>query len=361
MLYNNGGLMKIQKDELHTILNKLKPVSLKDDLLVENFLGQLIFSEDGISIFNDQTYIFYPIETDLSCIVSYTKLLNFITKTSGKFVKIVSTDDKVKVICGKASLTLNSLLLNEIDSKTISEIKNSLIEGDFEEIPDGFLDGVEVCSLSTSKDPADGTLACVCVSGDKIMGTDRTRVGLYTMQDSMSTPRTILINSDLVSTLIKFNPIGIKLTDSWAIYNDDNECLLAMRIIRGKFPFNKFVKLFSNFESSEKIKLPDEVKRVLDLITSMVNETTYIDRYMYIQMEKDALTLSSTSESAVIKEKIKIAYKGTPFLISINPSALQEALKVIESPILEKDADNKKIMMQTDNFKHIIALKVVTE
>lgn len=53
--------MRIKVDDLHTILDKLKPVSLKDDMLVENFLGQLIFSEDGISIFNDHTYAFYPI------------------------------------------------------------------------------------------------------------------------------------------------------------------------------------------------------------------------------------------------------------------------------------------------------------
>ena len=73
--------MRIEKEQLHNILIKLKPVSLRDDLLVENFLGQLIFSKEGITVFNDQTYIFYPIETDLNCIISYTRLVNFITKT----------------------------------------------------------------------------------------------------------------------------------------------------------------------------------------------------------------------------------------------------------------------------------------
>lgn len=359
MVYDGKDNMKIQKDDLRTILDKLKPVSLKDDLLVENFLGQLIFLEDGISIFNDQTYIYYPIETDLNCIVSYTKLLKFITKTSGKFVKIVLKDDKTLITCGKARLTLNPLLLNDIDLETINEIKTSLEKGTTEQLPEGFIKGIEICALSVSKDPAQGTLACICVSGNKIVSSDKTRVSLCTMEESLSMSDTILISADLSATLLKFNPFGIKLTEAWAIFDDENDCLLAMRRIRGKYAFNKFVGMFPKFKASEKIKLPEEIKRILDLINSMVIETAFVDRFVHIQMEKDSLTLSSTTESAVIKEKVKIAYKGTPFLISINPSSLQEALSLIESPVLEKDQEERLAMIQTKNFKHMMALKVM--
>lgn len=356
--------MKIKKEELHSILIKLKPVSLKDDLLVENFLGQLIFSEDGISIFNDQTYIFYPIETDLNCIVSYTKLFNFITKTTGKFIKITSTTEdkieKVIVSCGKAKLSLNSLLLNEIDLKTIDEIRKTFISKVSNKIPEGFSEGIAACSHSTSNDPAAGTTNCVCIRGNEIIGVDGTRAGLFTMDSPLlQTDDSILISSDIVSTIANFKAIKFKVAEAWLIFKDEEECLLAVRRIRGNYAFDKYTALFDKFKAKTKIELPDEINRIIDLITSMTNETTYIDRYVTIKMKDNVLMLSSSSESAAIEEKMNVEYSGTPFVFSINPSALQQALNIVGSQVLEKDKDDRLVLMQSENFKQLIALKIM--
>lgn len=352
--------MKIKKEELLSILNKLKPVSLKDDLLIENFLGQLIFSEEGISIFNDQTYIFYTIETDLNCIVSYTKLLNFITKTTGKFIKIIQTTkdktEKVSLSCGKAKLSLNSLLLNEIDLETISEIKKTFVGKITNKIPEGFNEGITACSYSTSNDPAAGTLNCICIEGDTILGADRTRAGMFTMNSTLNN-KSILISSKLISTLSKFKAIKFKVTEAWLIFKDEEDCLLAMRRIRGKYPFEEYSGAFSKFETKTKIEFPEEIKRIIDLITTMVSETTYDARFVHIKVEDNVLMLSSSSESAVIEEKMNIKYSDAPFVFSINPSALQQALNIVDSQVLEKD--DRIVLMQSDNFKQLIALRVM--
>jgi len=357
--------MKIKKDELKQILNKLKPVSLKDDLLVENFLGQLIFSEDGISIFNDQTYIFYPIDTNLDCIISYTKLLNFITKTSGKFIKITQTTekekkDKIVISCGKAKLSLNPLLLNDMDKKTIGEIRKKFEDGEFDAIPEGFSEGIAACSHSTSTDPADGTKTCICINGDVIIGADNSRVAQYTMESEFpDIEGSVLISSDLSSMVSKFKAIEFKVADAWLIFKDEGDCLLSLRRIRGKYSLNKYKGLFDSFDVGVKIDLPEEINRIVDLINTMVSETNYTDRYLIIKLEDNILLLSSSSESAKIEEKIKVEYKGQSFNFSINPNSLQQALQVVGSNVIEKNKEGRMVRLQTENFKQLIALKMM--
>ena len=350
--------MRIEKEQLHNILIKLKPVSLRDDLLVENFLGQLIFSKEGITVFNDQTYIFYPIETDLNCIISYTRLVNFITKTKGKYIKIIHTEDKAKISCGKAKLSLNSLMLNEIDAQVIDEIKKISDGKITAKIPEGFCEGIESCSYSASNDPADGTLACVCIKGENIVATDKYRMGVYKMDSSIfKSNESVLINASLSSMLANFKPEKFKISDSWSIFKNSEDIIFAMRRIRGEYPIEKYIKVFSNFKSNKRIKLPDEIIRIIDLITSMTNETTYVDRYVNIDIKEDELMLSSSSESAAIEERIKIDYTGSPFSFTINPTALQQALSVVGTSMLKRGKDNRTVLMQSGNFKHIIALK----
>jgi len=350
--------MRIEKEQLHDILIKLKPVSLKDDLLVENFLGQLIFSKEGITIFNDQTYIFYPIETDLNCIISYTRLINFITKTKGKYIKIIHSEDKAKISCGKAKLSLNSLFLDEIDAQIIDEIKKISDGKITAKIPKGFCEGIESCSYSASNDPAAGTLTCICIREEFIVGFDSTRVGVYEMETPISkTDKTILINASLTSILANFEPVKFKLSDSWSVFKNSEDIIFAMRSIRGSYPIDKVLPLFDKFKANKRIKLPDEINRIIDLIISMTNETTYIDRYVDINIEEDSLILSSSSESAAIEEKIKIDYTGSPFSFTINPIALQQALNIVGTSMLKRGKDNSMVLMQSGNFKHIIALK----
>ncbi len=175
----------------------------------------------------------------------------------------------------------------------------------------------------------------------------------------LDTYKSILIISDLVSTISKFKATKFKVVDSWIIFKDEKNCLLAMRRVRGKFAFEKYVSLFDKFKTKTKIELPDEINRILDLITIMVNETTYIDRFVHISMEDNILKLSSSSESADIEEKINVEYSGSPFVFSINPSALQQALNVSGSQVLEKNKEDRLVLIQSDNFKQIIALKTM--
>jgi len=348
--------MRIEKEQLHDILIKLKPVSLKDDLLVENFLGQLIFSKEGITVFNDQTYIFYPIETDLNCIISYTRLVNFITKTKGKYIKIIHSNESAKISCGKAKLSLNSLVLNEIDAQIIDEIKKISDGKITAKIPEGFCEGIESCAFSASNDPAHGTLTCFCIKEEHIVGFDTTRVGVYEMDSSM-TKKSILISATLTSMLANFKPKKFKISDSWSVFKNSEDIIFAMRSIRGEYPIEKHIDLFTKFKSNKRIKLPDEINRIIDLITSMTNETTYVDRYVDINIEENSLMLSSSSESAAIEEKIKIDYTGSPFSFSINPTALQQALNIVGVPMLKKGKDNRMVLMKSGSFKHLIALR----
>jgi len=348
--------MRIEKEILHDILIKLKPVSLKDDLLVENFLGQLIFSKEGITVFNDQTYIFFPIETDLNCIISYTKLLNFITKTKGKFIKIIYSEGTAKISCGKAKLSLTSMILNEIDAKIIDEIKKIADGKITNKIPKGFNEGISSCSSSASNDPADGTLTCICIEEEHIISFDKTRASIYMMESPM-TDKAILISATLISMLANFKPEKFKMSDSWFIFKNSKDTIFAMRRVRGEYPSEKITKLFSDFKSNKKINFPEEINRIIDLITSITNETTYVDRFVDINIKENELMLSSSSESAVIEENIKIDYTGSPFSFTINPTALQQALNVVGTSTLKRGKDNTMVLMQSENFKHIIALK----
>jgi len=306
--------MKIKKSELRNILNKLKPVSLRDDVLIENFLGQLIFSEQEIAIFNDQTYMSFPIKTDLNCVVSFTKLLNFITKTTGKFVKIVEDEEKVKIICGKAKLSLNSLMLNEIDLATIEEIKESLGDDSLHELPEGFREGINACAFSASKDPSDGALACICINGSVMMSSDKTRASVWQLEHPLlKTKENILLNADLAPTLTKLEATHFRVSKAWVIFMDEDSCMLAMRRISGKYQFKTIMDLIENFQTEQTIELPKEFNRILDLVITMTSETTYLDRFVHIKLEDNELILSSSSESANIEEKIKIEYSDTLF------------------------------------------------
>ena len=333
--------MKVKTNELNSILASLIPgVSFRG---IEEQLSHFMFTGNNIVAYNDWFCIKYPFVTDFSCSVK-----------ADKFQKVISgiTEDELDLSLEKNRIKISSksikAKLSVLVEGSIMDFIEKITPGDlWENLPEGFLEGIQLCLFSASRDMTKKELCAIHVDGSRIYSTDNYRLSLYKMEDVIS--EVLLIHAMSAVELVKFPVVDFNTTGSWIHFRTKDGIVFSMKKMMGSG--------ISNIENVFQVKgmgaaIPAQFKDALDTVISVFSEgASYLDRKVAIEIKEGILRCRNQGQEGWVESNIEIETdREVSFLI--NPVFLSQVLERTTRMKISKD----KALFVRRNFKHVMVL-----
>ena len=199
----------------------------------------------------------------------------------------------------------------------------------FRKLPSGFVEALDICSVTTAKDPTKTQLCCVLLRGQTVLSTDRRSVTEVTLPKPLQTEKKgVLVHHSLV----KFFPFleestEYAMTPEWFILRSGNR-IGGARIVSGVFPdVSKILRQpfteVAEFDIPE--NLVDSLKRHYG-VQSAFNVDASV-AFAEIKIAGSSMEVSSKIEGVLeFQERVTFKKKGRAKLpaiqIRVNPRVL---------------------------------------
>lgn len=335
--------MQLKTKSFLDTLTAVKP-GLSNQGIIEQ-MGHFIFTGSDIATFNDRTAIFYPFETDFKCSVNAKEFFNTIKGLKEDQFDIQLTNNEL-IVSTATTQAGHNISNDTMLDKPIESLLKAIGETDYTPLPEDFLYGASLCMFSASRDDTTQALTAISVNGYNIFAGDKIRISAYKMKDKMPE---FLIKASSVVDLKDFKLDRYTLLDSWVVFlTEDDVAVLVKRMI-GDYPNPS---KFFEFETESIIDLPVELKTTLDNITLMSEGDLAFNKQIELKFSDNKVYCKAQKERGWIKKVIDCEYDGQPFVLHLNPIFLREVLD--RSAVMT--VGSKKVMLQTDNYKHLLAV-----
>ncbi|MDY6957870.1 MAG: hypothetical protein SVK08_01800 [Halobacteriota archaeon] len=342
--------MILQVKDLLDAMNQVRPALAQKDLVPQ--MTHYIFDGEMLSAYDDQISISFPFETEFSFSVKGNDFHNIISKLNPeKPVTITKEENEVKVKQGGRVAKFA-----QTDEKTLEPYLDSLFESmsaEFEELPKDFVTGLAMCYPCASGDASTGILACVLISGRRIISSDRIRIGMYKLDSDIDSQ--IIIKASAAHKLVSYDVTHYHVSDSWVHFMCENNSVFSARLIEPEDDFPDFEYLIEETAKSKtKVPIPDKIKEIIDF-TSIMSEDDVYYKKAHFTVNEDKINIKCESKgrgsaSATLKLKKKITDKKIRF--TINPTFLLYAVGLTKTLKFTEE----KVLLQAGNFNYLLAL-----
>ena len=333
--------MKVNKEDFYKILNTVK-IGLSKSKSLESML-YFQFTGESIMAYNNEILITYKFKTDFSCFVHANNLMKTINKIKSTEIDISIVTDKFIIKTPDIQLKLNTIIDDEIPLRT-NEIIKSIDKCKWYKLPSNFFDCIKLCQFAASKKESDKTLTCININKTIMISSDNNRVAKAILSKKM---KSMLIQSDHVSTIINLNLLKYDITKSWIHFKEENDnFILSVRRISGNYP--DFSDIIDSLEG-DKVELSKDILDGLDISEVFVDE---FNSSIIITVKKNICIIKAKADSGSMQYRTKTEYNGKDFTFSVNPSFLKEMLK--HSSILVHS--DTKISITNGDFTIVTAL-----
>lgn len=336
--------MKVNRQELLSILEKLQPAVAKKEIIEQS--THFIFEEGvGIRTYNDQIAISAEFDTDINGTVPANELYGIINKIKDSEIDIETDDKNLIIKYGRKSSAKIAM------SDRIKIIGPKLpTKQRWKSLPEHFHLDAKFCSFSASTNASSGGgINCIYVNDNLMMSTDRFRATRIDMGTPI--PDLLLIPALVADQLRIYAPNKYLLTDAWVHLKNDDKVIFSFRKIEDEYPIteDRIDDMFNT--NGEKVIFPSSFKEVVDRVQIMSQEDVEIDRYITLRLEKNILICESNSKKGSIKEELRIKYSGESKEVKVNPIFLSEILSHLKELTI-----GDKLHFQGDTFEHVICL-----
>lgn len=334
--------MKINKSELQSALEKVRPGLANKELIEQS--TSFAFMGDRVVTYNDEISISHPVkELNVTGAVKAQELYQFLNKVDKDEIEVEWEECQVKIKAGKSKA---GLTLQEEIRLPIDEIGNI---GEWENLPDGFMEGMRFCRSSCSKDMSNPVLTCLHVRQDGyVESSDGFRITRYTLNDALPI-NTFLIPVSSVVELIKYNIKQIAQGYGWIHFKTDEGTIFSCRIFQDNYPA---IAHILDVSEGKEIALPQDMSNALDRAQVFAKADFSGDSLVAIYIADSKMTVSTESDSGWFEETIRIKYKDDPIQFKTNPIFLSEMLGKVRNCVIGKE----KIKFDGENWVHIIGL-----
>ena len=341
--------MKVKAEELLKALETVKPALAQKDIVPE--MTHFVFDGNYLSAYDDKISISVEFQSDQTFCVKGDDLFNIISKLNKeKEVTITKKKDKVTVKQGRRSATLatsEGTFINEY----IESVHDSISE-EFSELPEDFVKGLSMCYPCASGDASSGVFNCVSVENNRILSSDRNRIGVYYLGSDIDEP--FLIKASAVHKLVNYEITHYLVADKWVHFLTENDIIFSIRKVDAEDGFPDFIYLIEQAEKAKnKIDLPEEMKDMIDFASIMSEADVYYKK-AFITIDGDKLTVKCKTKergSAIASTKLKKSSKKKIEFV-INPTFLLYTIGLAKSI----KVDGKKALLTAGDFKYLVAL-----
>lgn len=342
--------MKIARDELLKILEISKMAVAGSDHLEQ--LGHFIFGGENLITFNNRLLIYYPFQTDFQCSVDSDLFFKQLQKYTTEEIEIELKKNRLHIngTLEKAKLAIQLEQDKEIFN-IIDSIREEQLNVEYVDVPEDFVQGIDLCSYSASKNAADGTLCCICISGTTIMSCDNYRATQYTLDAPMS-DRDLLLDARIANEIKRFKMIKFGIGENWLHFKNEIGVVLSARQI-----FGDYMDISDAFElQGKKMKLPTETPAVLDFVSPVIANEQQPERKANIDIKNGYLTASVVRKRATVEKSVPLneMFKDLDMSFIINVDFLKSIIDI--SKVMVYDLDSGRAMFQSAKFKHCIRM-----
>ena len=343
--------MKIQRDEFLKILEISRMAVAGSDHLEQ--LGHFIFGGENLITFNNRLLIYYPFESDFQCSVGSELFYKQLQKYKTKELDINLTGNRLEVKGSKESAKIAVLLQQDKEIfGIIDTIREEQLNVDYVAVPEQFVQAVDFCSYSASKNAADGTLCCVCINGDTVMSSDNYRATKYKMDKSMS-DHDLLLDARIANEIKRFEMTEFGVGENWLHFRNKVGVVLSARQI-----FGDYMDISTAFEfAGKRMILPDNTVDILDFVGVVVAGEQQLERKADVTIRNGSITAYVDTNKAVVEKSVDLGkdkYKDLDFSFTINIDFLKSVLE--HTTAMVYDMETGRAMFRSKNFKHCIRL-----
>ncbi len=337
--------MKIVREDLLTALTKVKIGIAGDNAVIEQ-MSHFTFTGTSIIAYNSQIYASTPFTTDFKASVKGNELFQVLVKMK---------DEKVTLACKKNQVTLKgketdcgfATISEDKISQMVSGIEVQISKGKFKKLPEDFLAGAYLCSLSASRELTKGTLACVRVDGKIIMGGDNTRVSKYELKEEMGT---FFIRASSVKEIYQLGVSKYLIEQNWVHFLLPEGGVVSVKKVEGRYP--PFDSIFKEKWKGNAFSLPEaELKEAVDLASIIVD-----DKKIHMHIEDDEITIRSEEKGKGWVEK-KFKTKPTGFNVAFRIH-YHHLIQAIDDKVKMKITSGR-IMLKGKNYQHLLVTEVL--
>lgn len=331
------------RSDLTDLINKMNIV--KNRTNIEAF-DYLMFQGSIAVAFNGTVGIFMPFETLEPFSVPLAEFSKVVKACRDDEVDITVAEEQVHIKSGRLKASIVTNIMPEEEFNILIDVQRLK----YKPLPEGFIEGLEMCARTSSDSVTMDVLNSVYVNKTEIVGSDDARVTVFTIPKSAG--RFILPYSS-IKDIARFAPVKIGLTEGWAVFEDGDNNTMAVRTVNDEYPaYNQLFEV-----ETKRVKLPEAVS---DLISSasVFSETTTEEEYseaVFVRMRKDSVQVRSENHMGKIINSVKCKTGlKTDIEIVAHPKMFVEAISLSDGVI---GVGTDRIIIESEKVRHVAGLQ----
>jgi DNA polymerase III sliding clamp (beta) subunit (PCNA family) len=327
-------MQKIARQTLVDALSLLRPGLSNKDIIEAGKCFS--FHDDRIVTYNGFLSVCVPLQTAMQGAIQAEEFYKLLDKVKTDELELTLEGNELRVKAGKvrAGLRISSQVSTPQEPQS-----------DFQELPPGFLEALNFCQFSASRDMTQPHLTCIHIQDQFVTSSDNYRITEMWM-DQVS-PYNFLLPADTVQYLSRYNLTHIALDPSWVHFMNEETGVMFSCLLKAGQP----MEVAKHFEvEGQVVHLPDELADALDRTKIMVEGDSILDLKIRLQLESGKLICRGEKAIGWVEEEMAIDYQGEPVTMLVNPLFLADIL----GRTREMMVSDKVCMFWGENFRHVM-------
>lgn len=333
--------MKLNKKDLLEALEIVKPGLANTELIKQS--TSYVFKKDRVITFNDSVGMSHPIEgLDIEGAVRAEELFNFLKQLKMEEIQIKVTDNEILFKSGKAKAGIRLQSKIELPLAEVEEVK------DWYDLHEDFLINLDFTKDTCSRDMSQRKLTCVHATNTIVEASDGFRIIRVYMNDD-SQEFDLLIPSELISHILKINPIQWSETDGWIHFRNMDGTEISCRVLNDEYPStSEFFEI-----EGHKIKFPKSMSEILDKAMVFTKNENSFEEEILVLIKKNKIKVKGENDYGWFEETASVKYEGDSASFKITPYLLKNILERSDEGVL----GSEKIHFSGEDWEYIATLR----
>jgi len=335
--------VKIEREKLLGILEAVQPGLAKSETVEQS--GSFVFrGEDDAGeavTYNDEMSVSHPLSgLDFEGAVAAEELYKVLRRKKDEEVTLTAKEGELRIKgkkwnCGVKMEAEIRLPIAELEYPG---------EEDWLDLPEDFIQGVEMCAFTTSTDTTRPVLLCMHLTGDHVESCNNIRLTRYTWKKGVKWEDDLLLPAKAAKLLSAYEPTAVAVVAGWLHFYGKADVFLSCRTMDDQFP--DLDKLIDQVEGPE-VELPD-LGEVIDAAYIFSKGESH--EPVKLVIKDKTLTLSGKGEHGWFEEEVALKKASpAPATVSMRATHLKEAIGLLRTVTI----GSNMIRLDGENLTHV--------
>lgn len=336
----------MNRQELLKALEIVKPGLASKDMIEQATC--FAFMDGHVVTYNDEISIRHPIDIGVTGAVKAEELHGLLSKLKPEEIDIEAGEGEIQIKAGRTSAGLTMHCEIRLPLEELGE------NGDWKNVPEGFVEGASFCLFSCSKDMSRPTLTCVHINKEIVESCDNMRMTRYTLNKPFPIA-SLLIPASSLAEILKYPIMKVSQSKGWVHFKSKLGTVISARVFEDNYV--DLTPFINHGQDSQELKMPASIESTLERAGIFAKSQFDSDQLVSMTMADKRMTVAAKNDAGWISEQLNMSYSGDPISFSIHPRTLQDILKKTS----KFRVTDSVIEFGGDNWVHIAALLAESE